>query len=285
MTDLKIIKKMFKSEELPKIDFGLKDIAVKAQEMVGKMSVSGVQPKLLVKHATKGNQLIIAEKSGKFILKPQTQQFSHLPENENLCMTIAAKLNIETPPHCLVKLADQTWAYVIERFDRKGKIKIHQEDFTQILEIKDKYKGSLEKVGEKIKEISSVPGLDAQLFFERVVFNFLIGNGDAHLKNFTMIHHAEKGVRLSPIYDVVCSKLVIPKEEDNALLINGKKNKLKKRDFDALADRLKIPEKIRYESFKNKKEIFLTEAERSELPAELKTKFKEIIEERYGRFL
>ena len=98
-----------------------------------------------------------------------------------------------------------------------------------------------------------------------------------------MIYHPEKGRRLSPIYDVVCSKLVIPTEADTALLINAKGNKLKKKDFDSFADFLKIPEKIRYEALKNKKEIFINEAKQSELPKERKEKFKEIIEERYER--
>src|SRR5207248_8289347 len=104
--------------------------------------------------------------------------------------------------------------------------------------------GSMERIGKKIGELSSVPGLDVQLFFERVLLNFLLGNGDAHLKNFSMLETDDGGLRLSPAYDIVCSKAVIPKETDCALTLNGKSDKIKRRDFEKFSEALKIPPKV-----------------------------------------
>ena len=198
-------------------------------------------------------------------------------------MDIAMELGIEVPSHCLLPLKDGTLAYVVKRFDRMGKEKIHQENFYQILGKKDKYAGSLEEIGKKLKEISAVPGLDVQLFFERVVLNFLIGNGDAHFQNYSITYKCE-GVRLAPAYDLVCTKLVIPSEEDSALSLHGKRNNLTRNDFDAFADHLEIPERVRYQKVVGKLSRMKQLIEASRLPADFRGKFVEIVESRYQRF-
>lgn len=274
---------MFNLDEAPVIALSLEDIPVKAQEMAGKMSISGMQPKLSMLLNRQKRELVACASDGHYILKPQTQQFPHLPENENCCMNIAGELGIDVPPHCLLFLKDGSPAYVVKRFDRRESEKIHQEDFYQILEKKDKYDGSLEQIGKKLREISSVPGLDVQLFFERAVFNFLIGNGDGHFKNFSISYSQDGAIRLAPAYDIVCSKLVIPGEKDSALTLNGKKNKLTRSDFDALAETLKIHEKIRYEKFRGEFKRIRQEAEASRLPDAFRGKFIEIAKERFNR--
>ena len=280
--DSKFLKEMFGMNRLPKISLSLQDIPLKAQEMAGKMSISGAQPKLSLKLDKKLGELVVAPTLGEYIFKPQIQQFPHLPENENCCMDIVKALDIDVPPHCLLTLKDGTFAYIVKRFDRRGEEKLHQEDFYQILEKTDKYLGSLEQIGSKLREISAVPGLDVQLFFERVVLNFLLGNGDAHLKNFSISHHQD-GSRLSPAYDVVSSKLVIPKEEDSALTLNGKKNNLSRNDFDTFAEYLKIPKKIRYEKFAGKTTPIKQFIQAGQLPQGFKVKFLEIVLSRYER--
>lgn len=279
----KMIKKMFNMDQVPKILLSLQDIPRKAQEMVGKMSISGMQPKLSLKLDKERAELIPAPSGGEYILKPQIQQFSHIPENENCCMDIASELDMDVPPHCLVSLKDGSPAYVVKRFDRRGGEKIHQEDFYQILGKRDKYGGSLEEIGRKLREISAVPGLDVQFFFERVVFSFLIGNGDGHFKNYSISYHGQNGIRLSPAYDIVCSKLVIPEEEDSALALNGKRNKLNRDDFDALAEYLKIPIRVRYEKFSGKWNLIKQFVEASKLPGDYRRKFIEIVQPRYER--
>jgi len=246
--DKKHLKNLFDVNYLPKIDLSLTDIPTAAQEMAGKMSISGVQPKLSMKLDKKNGALEVAGEGGEYILKPQLQTFNNIPQNENLCMDIAASLGIQVPPHALVSLKDNSLAYIVKRFDRIKKEKLHQENFFQILGEKDKYKGSMEKIGKKLKEISEIPGFDAQLFFERILYFFIIGNGDAHLKNFSIIYDKENFIRLSPAYDIVSSKLVIPHEEDSALTINGKKNNLARKDFDELVNALKINSKASYKN-------------------------------------
>jgi len=122
-----------------------------------------------------------------------------------------------------------------------------------------------------------------QLFFERAVFNFLIGNGDAHFQNYSISYPQEGQLRLSPAYDIVCTKLVIPDEEDSALALNGKKNNLTRKDFDAFAEYLKIPEKVRYEKFYGKRDHIERLAEGSSLPTDFKQKLVEIVRLRYQR--
>jgi len=281
--DPKLLKEMFGINKVPAIRLSLQDIPLKAQDMAGRMSISGVQPKLSLKLNRQQVELVVAPTGGEYILKPQIQQFPHTPENENCCMDIAEALDINVPPHCLLPLSDGTLAYIVKRFDRVGEEKIHQEDFYQILEKTDKYLGSLEQIGRKLEEISAVPGLDIQLFFERVVLNFLLGNGDGHFKNYSISYHKQDGIRLSPAYDIVCSKLVIPTEEDSALTINGKKNNLTRNDFNTFAEYLRIPEKIRYEKFIGKAEQIKSFITTSQLPEDFKTKFTEIVLSRYTR--
>ncbi|MEA3490133.1 MAG: HipA domain-containing protein [Candidatus Omnitrophota bacterium] len=279
----KFLKEMFNSFKRPVIDFNLGDISQKAQELAGKLSISGVQPKLSVKLDKKQNMLIPVAEGGEYILKPQTPTFPNIPENEQCCMDIAEELDIDIPLHCLIPLKDKSLAYVVKRFDRKKSVKIHQEDFAQILEQTDKYKGSAEQIGRKLKEISSAPGYDAQLLFERVVLNFILGNGDAHLKNYSISYRDKDNIRLTPAYDIVCSKLVILNEEDSAITINGKKNKLQQEDFDKLAEYLNIPIKIRYEKFEKKFDVMRKIIEDSSIDKEKRQKFLEIIKERISR--
>ena len=279
----KFLKEMFNSHKIPVIDFGLGDISRKAQELAGKLSISGVQPKLSVKLDEKRNMLIPVAEGGEYILKPQTSTFPNIPENEQCCMDIAKELNIEVPLHCLIPLKDRSLAYVVKRFDREKSVKIHQEDFGQILEQTDKYKGSVEQIGRKLKEISSAPGYDVQLLFEQVVFNFILGNGDAHLKNYSIAYRDKDNIRLTPAYDIVCSKLVIQGDEDSAITIHGKKNKLLREDFDQLGDYFSIPIKIRYEKFGNKFNVMRRIIETSSIAKEKQGQFLEIIKERINR--
>jgi len=227
--------------------------------------------------------LIVVNKGGEYILKPQTPTFAHIPENEQCCMDIAQELNIEVPPHCLIPLKDKSLAYVVKRFDREKGTKIHQEDFAQILEEDDKYKGSVEQIGRGLKRISSAPGYDTQLLFERAVLNFILGNGDAHLKNYSISYKGDNR-RLSPAYDIVCSRLAIPDErEESAININGKKNRLLRQDFDQLADYLNVPIKVRYENFGNKFDAMKKIIRTSQINKVDQTRFLDIIKERLHR--
>ncbi|MDD5561756.1 MAG: HipA domain-containing protein [Candidatus Omnitrophica bacterium] len=278
----KLIKEIFGTSELPAIEFSLREVSQKAQQLTGKLSISGTQPKLSVKLDKESSSLIVVAEGGEYILKPQNPAFQNIPQNEQCCMDMAAEFKIDVPPHCILPLKDGSLAYIVKRFDRVSGIKIHQEDFSQILET-DKYKGSIEQIGRKLSETSTAPGYDTQLLFERAVFNFIIGNGDAHLKNYSIAYKDKDSIRLTPAYDIVCSKLVIPTEEDSALSINGKKNGLKRDDFDKLADYLNVPIKIRYEKFQKSLTVMEPVIKASDITKEDQEQFIKIIKERLER--
>jgi serine/threonine-protein kinase HipA len=201
-------------------------------------------------------------------------------------MTIASSMGIEVPPHTLIQLKDGTLAYIVLRFDRTwdGK-KIHCEDFSQILQ-QDKYSGSVEQVGKRLKEISQYPELDAQYLLERVLLSYLIGNGDAHLKNFSIIYDQNGGGKLAPAYDIVSSTLVIPEEEELALTLNGKKNRVTRNDFKDFAEDLGIQPKPLgniFDRFQAGRQQSLELVADSKLPSEFKDRLGKIIEERHKR--
>ncbi|MDD5706101.1 MAG: HipA domain-containing protein [Kiritimatiellae bacterium] len=279
------LRRLFGAPTLPAIDLTHGEVLTKAQEMAGRMSISGVQPKLSM--TRQGSHLVPVTTGGQFILKPQTERFPLLPQNENLCMNIAGLMEIETPRHGLFDLRDGSPAYLVRRFDRTpdGK-KLRCEDFAQILGEDDKYSGSLERIGKRIRELSDVPGLDIQLFFERVLLNFLLGNGDAHLKNFSMLEAAGGGLRLSPAYDIVCSKVVVSRELDCALTLNGKQNEINMGDFEQFARTLGIHPKVAggiFERFKRRHALMVGELPRSRLPSDMQDKVLRIMEERHRR--
>jgi len=278
------VKNLFGVNYMPSVNLTLNDITVKAQEMAGKLSISGVQAKLSMKLDRRSRELISVADGGEYILKPQINTYSEIPENESLCMIIAENIGIDVPPHALIKLKDGTNAYIVKRFDRRNGGKINQEDFCQILgkSKRDKYNASVEQIADKLMEISEIPGLDVQHLYERVLFFFLIGNGDAHLKNYSINYTNMSNIRLSPAYDIVSSKLVIPSESDFALSINGKKNKLKRSDFEAFSVRYSIPEKIT-ENVLSQKKIFFDFIEHSQLSSQYKDKLSDIVSERFSR--
>ena len=281
--DNKLLKKMFNMPDWPRIDFSLSEVSLEAQALTGKLSISGVQPKLSVKLDRKKNMLVSVAQGGEYILKPQTLAYANIPENEQCCMDIAEAFGISVPEHCILLLKDKSLAYIVKRYDRNKGEKYHQEDFQQMLEKDDKYVGSVEEICRKLNIVSAVPGLDVQLLYEIVVLSFLLGNGDAHFKNYSVITYNDVDRRLAPAYDIVCSKLVIPKGKDSALTINGKQNNLRRKDFDILADYCKIPQKIRYEKFENKFDVIKKIIESSHIDREKQDRFIEIVKERLSR--
>jgi serine/threonine-protein kinase HipA len=282
MPDNKAIRTMFGMEMLPAIPLSLVDISLKAQDMVGHMSISGVQPKLSLQLNKSQARLEPVAQGGEYILKPSQQTYAHIPENENCCMDIALELGIEVPPHCLIPLQDGTPAYVVKRFDRDRGDKIPTETLYQILGGQDKYAVSIEAIGKKLGEISAVPGLDVQLFFERVVLDFVIGNGDGHSKNVSILSKHD-AIRLAPAYDLVSTRLVIPNDGDLALTLRGKKSNLERDDFDALADSFEIPKKVRFASFEHALSRIERVVRSSQLPDAAKDALVSLVRSRYQR--
>ena len=237
----KTLRAMFGKPLLPTLPMTLTEVAQQAQKLAGRLSISGVQPKLGV--TLLGNELVPVPTEGRYILKPQTQTFNQLPENEHLCMSMGETFGLNVPGHLLLPLADGSPAYVVKRFDRYkqgSKVKKRPcEDMNQILG-GDKYGGSHEQVAKAIRAHATFPTLELQRFFELTLFSFAIGNGDAHKKNVSLLT-TDDTVALSPVYDLVSSRLVIPDEADElALPLNGRQNRLARKDFLAFAATLQL---------------------------------------------
>jgi len=227
---------------------------------------------------------------GQYILKPQSDQYPALPENEDLTMHLAELAGIKTASHSLLRTTSGQLAYITKRFDRvKGK-KIPVEDFCQLMEVpstgRSKYdSGTMEQVGKTIARYSSVPGLDLINFFDISVFSFLMGNSDLHLKNFSMIKREDNQYRLSPAYDLISTNLVMGKYdlEQMALHLNGKKNKIRRRDFIALANNLKIASSMSEKIFSKYGSLideFGQRIQNSFLSDDLKEQYIHLIKER-----
>jgi serine/threonine-protein kinase HipA len=221
------------------------------QVIQSQTSVTGVQAKLSL-HLTSDNKNTTVKRFtvvglwGGYILKPPTPNYPRLPEVEDLTMHLANIAKISIVPHCLIRLQSGNLAYITKRVDRVKKEKLHMEDMCQLTErlTEDKYHGSYEQIAKAIQKYSVNPGLDVVNFFELVVFSFLTGNADMHLKNFSLIHQPNIGHVLAPAYDLVATELVNPADdEDMALNLNGKKKKIRKADFIAAFNTSKLDEK------------------------------------------
>ncbi|MCC5828079.1 MAG: HipA domain-containing protein [Phycisphaeraceae bacterium] len=237
--DAKTLRSMFGKPIRPTIAVSSTEIALEAQKLAGKLSISGVQPKLSMR--LEGEQLVPVAREGQFILKPQTQDFAELPQNEYLCMSMGQRFGLRTAQCLLLELSDGTPAYLVKRFDRfkKGRRvqKLACEDMHQLLGGPDKYAGSHEQIAAAIRDHCTFAPLELQRLFESTIFNFAIGNGDAHRKNFSLLTSEDGTIALSPTYDLVSSRLAIPAESDElALTVNGKRNRLRRADFLAFAD-------------------------------------------------
>lgn len=283
-------KKIFGTVVPPVFPYTKADIEALALEVVrSQVTITGVQPKLSVDlEKAKGaeKRFTIVGLWGEYILKPQTEQYPSLPENEDLTMHLASLARIKTVPHSLIRFQDGSLAYITKRIDRGKKgDKIPMEDMCQLTEklTEQKYKGSHEQIAKKIVEFSAYPVLDLINYFEVLLFCYLTGNADMHLKNFSLYKKVGECV-LAPAYDLLATKLVIPQDnEELALTLNGKKRKLKKADFDSLLKTMKVDDKAIenvYEKFRKVIPEWLTFIDSSFLPDEMKEEYKTLIQER-----
>ncbi len=276
-------KKFFGTPEVPTLQLNDTLIESLAKQTINqRIAVTGVQPKLsLTLQKEKGHsRLTIVGLWGEFILKPQQHAYPMMPETEDLTMHLAALFKIPVCEHALLQASNGSMVYIARRLDRVERNKIHIEDLCQLSEFltENKYKSSYEKAG-KLVAYYCYKGLDLLSYFELVLFSYLCGNNDMHLKNFSVMHQPE-GIVLSPAYDLLNVNLLNPKDEEElALTLNGKKAKLKLTDFKALAENLQINEKVYYNSFKlfsSKNEEVMDLIDRSFLDNRMKKGYKEI---------
>lgn len=223
--------------------------ALAAQVIQSQTSLTGVQPKLSLNlHRHDGcNRLTIVGLWGDFIFKPQTDYYPEMPENEDLTMHLAEAARIKVVPHSLIRLADGSLGYITRRIDRtrKGE-KIDMEDMCQLTlhPTEYKYKSSCEQIAKMIAAYSSTPKLDIVNFLQVLLFSFITGNNDMHLKNFSL-YRPKHLYQLTPAYDLLNVAIANPKDSGElALSLNGKKSRLKLADFLKASSTMGIEERV-----------------------------------------
>jgi serine/threonine-protein kinase HipA len=282
----KCSKKFFGKDNPPILDFTEDQIIQLAEQVIkSQKSVTGVQPKLSLGLS---NEVGISERFtivgvwGEYILKPQTEIYSNLPEIEDLTMHLAEISKIRTVKHSLIKFKSGQLAYITKRIDRQSGQKLHMEDMCQITErlTEHKYKGSHEQVAKAIKKYTANPGLDLTNYYELVLFCFLTGNNDMHLKNFSLLKK-NQNYELCPAYDLVASKLVLEgDDEDIALNLNGKKKKIQQKDFEVAMTSAGIDKKVIENIFRKYFKLlpkWMKFIDESFLPDAMKEEYKALI--------
>ena len=233
-------KKFFGKAEVPILPYSRDNINDLAREAVlSRTAVTGVQSKLSM-DVNKGgkdepDRLTIVGLWGRYILKPKSEDFPWLPEVEDLTMHLASIAKIKVVPHTLIRFSDGELTYLTKRIDRDNHgTKLLMEDMCQISErlTADKYKSSYENIAKMIRKFSSAPMLDLVNFWEVVLFSWITGNSDMHLKNFSLISKEAGNYVLSQAYDLINVHLVFPEDtEELALTLDGRKKKIGRMNF------------------------------------------------------
>ena len=248
--------------------------------LVGKedirISAAGAQSKLMISFV--GNHIAIPKghTPSTHLIKPAIPGFNETVQNEYFCMLLAQKIGLKTPNVHILRFIDESF-YVVERYDRimiDGKIKrLHQEDFCQILNIPPeiKYeneggpslKDSFGLMDKLIKE-GRMPGIDKLRLLKLVFFNFIIGNTDAHGKNFSILY-LNNGITLAPCYDLLSTLVYSEHLKDKmAMKIGGEYDTpfIQKKNWQKLAHEIGVKDSFLIQQLKNTAEYTLKEAEK-----------------------
>lgn len=288
------IKRFFGTTELPEIAIDEKTLEILATESTSRgYTVPGVQKKLslhLFSEESKPRLTLVNYPTG-YILKPQVTEFEALPEAEHLVMCMADAAGISTVPHALI-MGNGSLAYITKRVDRafqKNTVQmLAMEDFCQLdLRLtQDKYRGSYERCAKIIDRYSARSGLDMTELYWRLVFSFIVGNSDMHLKNFSLIETEEGSGKylLSPAYDLLPVNVIMPEDKEQfALAMNGKKANIRRKDFLVFAEECGISRNSAERTIAmllSKKEKFISMCHDSLLPERIKERFVSLMEER-----
>ena len=208
-----------------------------------RMSISGVQEKFSILLNKNQLRLIQKNEQGHYILKPIPnvgKNTDQMPANEHLTMQIAAQVfNIETAENALIFFKNGDPAYITKRFDRnENGEKLAQEDFASLAQRTPqthgenyKYLGNYSELFSLLKKFVPAYKIEAVKLFKRILFNYIISNGDAHYKNFSLVETSQGDFRLSPAYDLLNSKIHIEDRdfalEDGLLPPNAPQGKVK----------------------------------------------------------
>jgi serine/threonine-protein kinase HipA len=281
-----------KLTDLTDLPYTAAELRIEAANRARKLSIQGVQPKLSAAISIVDQAFKIVDQFGTYIIKPQNDLFPELPQNEDLTMRMAKAFGLDVPFHGMVYAKDGSLSYFIKRFDRYGKgKKIATEDFAQLTaNTRDtKYRFTMEKLIPVIDSFCSFPAIEKADFFKRILFCFVTGNEDMHLKNFFLITKNGK-TTLAPVYDFLNSSIAIKNpEEQMALTLKGKKSNLKATDFiDYYAkERLQLNDKtvsLILEQMQKMLPTWMALLEISFLSNEMKEKYVGVLESRMKVF-
>ena len=281
-------RKLFGSKIAPELPYLRSQIGELAKQVVrSQTTLTGVQAKLSLDVNSGGknepDRFTIVGLWGRFILKPQSDVFRSLPELEDLTMRLAEAAKINVVPHGLIRFADGELCYITRRIDRlPNGYKLAMEDMCQLSErlTEYKYKGSYEQVAKLIKKYSAMPQLDLVNFWEVVIFSWITGNADMHLKNFSL-YNTSLGHCLTPAYDLLSTAIVMPEDkEELALTLNGKKSRIVRRDFEKAILGSGISEKVVENIAKKFRKAlikWLDLIDQSFLPDDFKKQYKRLV--------
>ena len=224
------IKKLWNGDKRVKtvLDFDKNEFIKIRRNFADKFSISGVQDKISLK--IKDDKLEPTGKEGTYILKsvpinrvPELN--NDVPANEHLTMQIARQVfQINTAENGLIKFSDGEYAYISKRFDRRNGDKFLQEDFCQLMNKSPetagesfKYDSSYEEIGKIVHRYCNASRIEIEKLFKQILFDYVFANGDAHLKNFSLIESDYGDFVLSPAYDLINTAVHFPKESRMAL--------------------------------------------------------------------
>ena len=235
-------RNFFGSKTAPILPYTRNNMAELARQVIrASTSVTGVQAKMSLNVNRGGknepSKFTIVGLWGKYIFKPQSAKYPHLPELEDLTMKMAEVAHIRTARHTLIRLADGELGYLTLRMDRgKKNEKISMLDMCQLTNrlTEHKYYGTYQQLAETIKKYSSAPMLDVQRFWELVLFSWMTGNSDMHCKNFSLIDTGNGEYVLSPAYDLLAVLLADPADTEEMAMgfsVGGKKSGFDRNTF------------------------------------------------------
>ena len=234
-----------------------KAVKFKGSNKQNKFSLAGVQMKFSMKEKDGRYNLSKGDDLGDWIIKTPSTRHKHVPLNEYTAMRLAAMAGLDIPEIKLVELSKlgnlppinlptEEFAFAIKRFDRDGNTRIHMEDFAQVLvKYPDKKYGgaNYEQIGKVLYTYSGDGIADAQQFARRLLVNILLANGDAHLKNWSLLYQDRVTPRLSPAYDIVTTSVYMEDEREFALNLAKSKSwfDVDYSNFERWAERSDIP--------------------------------------------
>ena len=285
-------RKFFGMRDAPLLEYRHEDLDQLAEQIIrAQTSLTGVQPKLslnLSKHEG-CSRLTIVGLWGDYIFKSQTDVYPQLPENEDLTMHLAEVIKIRVVPHSLIRLADGKLGYITKRIDRtKNGEKIDMEDMCQLTlhPTEYKYKGSYEQIAKVMKQHCDMPKLDLTNYMQVLLFCFVTGNNDMHLKNFSL-YRPSNGYQLTPAYDLINVAIANPEDkEELALSLSGKKSNLKLDDFLRSATTMEVEENVVLHLIENMRKAipkWKSLIQSSFLSEEMKDRYEQLIISRMNR--